>query len=114
VCDRFGDSGQVGVAILRYAGDEVLIDVLLMSCRVLGRGVEAFLLAEICAAATARGARRVVGEFVSGPRNGMAANFYERHGFTPDVQDGRWVLDLAATIVASPAWIRAATMELAG
>jgi FkbH-like protein len=111
--DRFGDSGQVGVAILRYVGEDALIDVLLMSCRVLGRGVETFLIAAICAAATARGARRAVGEFVSGPRNGMAAHFYERSGFTRDVPDGLWVLDLAAGSVAPPAWIRTATVESA-
>jgi len=114
VRDRFGDSGQVGVAILRYTGVEAHIDVLLMSCRVLGRGVESFLLAAICEAAAARGARRIVGEFVGGPRNGMAAHFYELHGFTCDVSDGRWVLDLAAGTIASPPWIRSATMELAG
>jgi FkbH-like protein len=44
--DRFGESGLTGVCILRFEGNRALIDSFLLSCRVLGRGVEdAFLAA---------------------------------------------------------------------
>src|SRR4030095_2537359 len=38
--DRFGESGLTGVCILRYERDRALIDSFLLSCRVLGRGIE--------------------------------------------------------------------------
>ncbi len=40
VTDRFGDYGLVGLAIAHAAGDSFKVDTLLLSCRVLGRGVE--------------------------------------------------------------------------
>ena len=40
VSDRFGDYGLVGVAICKQQEDELYVDTFLLSCRVLGRGVE--------------------------------------------------------------------------
>ncbi|MCK4883036.1 MAG: HAD family hydrolase, partial [Candidatus Omnitrophica bacterium] len=37
--DKYGDSGLVGVAIIKYSKDTAVIDTLLLSYRVLGRGV---------------------------------------------------------------------------
>lgn len=44
VADRFGDYGLVGLAIAHATADSLRIDTLLLSCRVLGRGVEHALL----------------------------------------------------------------------
>ena len=40
VSDRFGDLGLTGVFIARLAGDDAIIDTLLLSCRILGRRLE--------------------------------------------------------------------------
>lgn len=40
VKDRFGDYGLVGLAVADVDGDAFKVDTLLLSCRVLGRGVE--------------------------------------------------------------------------
>jgi FkbH-like protein len=40
VSDRFGDYGLVGAMVARPSGREIVVDTLLLSCRVLGRGVE--------------------------------------------------------------------------
>jgi FkbH-like protein/FkbM family methyltransferase len=40
VVDRFGDYGLVGVLMYETAADRFKVDTLLLSCRVLGRGVE--------------------------------------------------------------------------
>jgi FkbH-like protein len=40
VSDRFGDYGLVGVIVAREEGTTLLIDNFMLSCRVLGRGVE--------------------------------------------------------------------------
>jgi len=82
------------------------IDALLMSCRVLGRGVESFVLAHVAKAARARGATRLDGTFVAGPRNAQVADFYPRHGFRAERSaSNRWSLDLTSTTVDTPAWI---------
>ena len=55
VSDRFGDYGLVGIVIAADAPDAVEVDTLLLSCRVLGRGVEHAMLAGLGRHAVARG-----------------------------------------------------------
>ena len=44
VADRFGDYGLVGAMIFAGRGNALEIDTFLLSCRVLGRGVEHWML----------------------------------------------------------------------
>ncbi|MFJ9948568.1 SDR family NAD(P)-dependent oxidoreductase [Kitasatospora sp. NPDC091207] len=53
--DRFGDYGLVGAAITRPRPEGLELDTFLMSCRVLGRGVEHAFLAGIAQGAAAEG-----------------------------------------------------------
>jgi FkbH-like protein len=108
VRDRFGDAGRVAVGLIRYADETAFIEGLLMSCRVLGRGVESFLLAHLVAAARERGARVLEGCFTPGRRNSQVADFYPRHGFVADGSSPhRWVLDLRTSGPTYPPWIKA-------
>jgi len=59
VRDRFGDYGLVGAVFYRIAPAAVEVDGFMLSCRVLGRGVEHRLLADLGRAATANGLLRV-------------------------------------------------------
>ncbi|MFT8719375.1 HAD-IIIC family phosphatase [Acetobacter sp.] len=80
--DRFGDNGLIAVIIGRDAPDKVLeIDTWLMSCRVLGRGVEEATLGIIAAQAKQRGAAFLRGLYFPTAKNGMVANLYTRLGF---------------------------------
>lgn len=104
--DRFGDSGLVGVCILRYEGADALFDTFLLSCRVLGRRVEDAFLARVLQHAAARGAARAVGRYAKTAKNGMAADFYPQRGFArgeavDDVE--HYLYDLRAGIPAPPA-----------
>jgi FkbH-like protein len=47
VKDRFGDYGLVGVIIFTVTADTLEIDTFLLSCRVLGRGIEYQMLAKL-------------------------------------------------------------------
>ena len=87
--DRFGDSGLVGVALMRYHEGEARLDSFLMSCRVLGRGVEQAFLDQCLAVARARGMTRAIGEYRKTAKNGMVADFYETNGFRAVEADGR-------------------------
>jgi FkbH-like protein len=47
VSDRFGDYGLVGVMLFELAPEALVLDTMLLSCRVLGRGVEHQMLAHL-------------------------------------------------------------------
>ena len=59
-----------------------------MSCRVLGRGVEAATLALLVAEARRRGAARLVGEYAPSVKNAMVRDHYEKLGFAPLAAEG--------------------------
>jgi FkbH-like protein len=111
VRDRFGDAGVVGLALAETTGEICRIDSLLLSCRVIGRGIETALLAEIAGRARRTGAEKLVGEYIPSRKNGLCATFYPDHGFVPvalpaDAPAGslRYEFDLRRTLNA-PAWI---------
>jgi FkbH-like protein len=81
--DRFGDNGVIAVVIGRLAADgAAVVDTWLMSCRVLGRRVEAATLAVVAEAARATGAVALEGLYRPSAKNAMVADHYERLGFT--------------------------------
>jgi len=79
--DRFGDHGIIGVMILEFRDGKCVIDTFLLSCRVIGRGIEQVMTAFVAEVARARGAGRLIGEFLPTPKNAPASGVYERCGF---------------------------------
>ncbi len=79
--DRFGDHGLISVVVARPQGEEMVISDWLMSCRVLSRGVEQYLMNRIFAEAEQRGLRRVTGEYIPSAKNAMVRDFFSRFGF---------------------------------
>jgi FkbH-like protein len=77
VKDRFGDYGLVGVVIFGAGGHSLIIDTMLLSCRVLGRGVEHAMLREIGALAKAKGLSHVLVDFVPTKKNLPAKAFLD-------------------------------------
>lgn len=77
VRDRFGDYGLVGLLIVEASDDELLVDTFLLSCRVMGRGVEHRMMAELGAIATARDLDRVRIRIEPTKRNTPARTFLE-------------------------------------
>lgn len=106
--DRFGDHGLVAAALARAGGSTWTVDTLLMSCRVIGYGVETALIAFLSRQAATAGATRLAGEYVPTAKNAPAREFYDRHGF---IRQGRadgaefWTRDLGDGGVAFPSWI---------
>jgi FkbH-like protein len=81
--DRFGDHGIIGVLMLHAARGSARIDTFLLSCRVIGRGIEQAMVACAADLALAKGAARLVGEFIPTAKNAPAAGIYTRCGLTP-------------------------------
>ena len=94
--DRFGDHGLIAVVVMRpIDAESLLVDTWLMSCRVLKRGMECFTLNQMVEAARSRGYKRIVGEYLPTPKNGMVANHYPELGFQPlEADKAHWVLTL--------------------
>jgi FkbH-like protein len=80
--DRFGDHGMISVVICRVRDRDWEIDTWLMSCRVLGRGVEAMVLRELVLLARARGIHRLRGRYLPTERNALVREHYRKLGFT--------------------------------
>lgn len=84
VHDRFGSYGLTGVAILTTAAEAIGIDTFLLSCRVLGRGVEHKLMAAIGAIAQQKGRQAVIARFTPTGRNKPALLFLDSISQSPD------------------------------
>ncbi len=96
--DRFADHGLISVLFGHDEDEHLLIDAWLMSCRVLGRGVERLLFNDLLAAARARGWRDIIGQYKPTARNMLVKDHYARLGFSPDGTDGtteQWRLHVA-------------------
>ncbi len=95
--DRFGDNGLIAVLMARLEGTDAIIETWLMSCRVLGRGVEQACLNLLATAAQSHGAKRLIGQYRPTEKNNMVRDLYPNLGFTPLAEtDGptRFSLDL--------------------
>ncbi len=81
--DRFGDHGLVSVMILQKTSDtEVFIDTWLMSCRVLKRGMEEYVINSLVRMAKENGIRIINAEYLPTAKNHMVENIYETMGFS--------------------------------
>ena len=82
VSDKFGDNGITGTYIVEKKNDdEWIIDTFLLSCRIMGRGVEEIMMNQIIEKAKLSGIKRLKGKFIPTSKNKPAENFYEKLGF---------------------------------
>lgn len=77
VADRFGDYGLTGIAGIEVTGDEALITDFLLSCRVMGRGVERAMLKTLLDFAAGLGARRSVARYLQTKRNKPCLDYFK-------------------------------------
>ena len=90
MADRFGNSGVVGLAILRETSRETaILDTFLMSCRVIGRGAESAFLETLLRQAHSHGMTVITAEFIPTAKNALVADFLPSHGFAQK-PDGTW------------------------
>ncbi|MGH8645576.1 MAG: HAD-IIIC family phosphatase [Gammaproteobacteria bacterium] len=114
--DRFGDHGLVATALVRAEADRWIVDSFLMSCRVIGYGVETALLAVVSEDAREAGATALIGEYIATKKNSPARDFYLRHGFTAEETTdvvARWRRVLNGGSVARPTWIKVEVTDAA-
>ncbi len=102
--DKFGDNGMISVIIFDKGADAWRCDTWLMSCRVLGRGVEQAVLNEVAAAARAEGARALEASYIPTKKNGLVKDLFDKLGFAKAAEEAdgttHWALDLASYVPA--------------
>lgn len=84
VADRFGDNGITGCMMLN--GNQ--IDTFLLSCRILGKGIEGAFLKKVLSILKEGGQGKVRASYVRSAKNQQVAEFYDRHGFVCIADDG--------------------------
>ena len=103
--DRFSEMENIGLLILREDGARSgYVDNFLLSCRVLGRGLETTVLHWALGHVTARGWKALRGEIIETERNTPVRGVFRDAGFQPGVKPGGWVA-LSADAPALPAWL---------
>ena len=80
--DIYGDHGIISLICLKeFDSETVLIETFLMSCRVIGRDLESWILYQTINLCRKKGYKRILGQFIQSERNHMAKDFYINHGF---------------------------------
>ena len=89
--DKFGNNGMICVIILNAKDQQYLfIDTWLMSCRVLKRGMENFVLNTLVNFAKQNGYAFLKGEYIPTAKNEMVKDHYQNLGFTSN--ENYWLL----------------------
>ncbi|HOY41624.1 MAG TPA: HAD-IIIC family phosphatase [Chitinophagales bacterium] len=92
--DKFGENGLVCVIILEKLDEmNLFIDTWFMSCRVLKRGMEGFVLNTIVEFAQLNGFKNIIGEYIPTPKNEMVKDHFKHLGFQEI--GGKWQLELS-------------------
>ena len=92
VLDKFGDNGITGAYIVKKNETNWILDTFLLSCRVMGRGVEDAMLSHILKDAKNNSIEEFKAEFIPTLKNKPAENFLSDFGFRK--HDNFWVYDL--------------------
>lgn len=99
LADKFGDNGIVSVVIGKCAGNELHVELWLMSCRVLKRDMELAMLDELVSQCRSRKISRIIGYYYKTPKNNMVSELYGSFGFDmvnkSNNGDSVWSLDIA-------------------
>lgn len=91
--DRFGEYGLVSAVILeKVDAESFFVDSWFMSCRVLKRGMEEFIINTVVETVKQHGGKSLIGEYLPTAKNAMVKDIYPQHGFVQQTE-GRYILE---------------------
>ena len=79
--DKFGDAGMISVIVCEINRNELFIKELVMSCRVLKRGMESFLFNKLIDVARERSLEKIKAEYIPTEKNSMVESLLPQYGF---------------------------------
>lgn len=98
VKDKFGDNGITVVSIITIKNDTADIDSFLLSCRILGRGVENAYIDFLINQLHDKGIKTLTARFIPTQKNRQTEFFYEKNDFnlaeTLDNGEKQYILDI--------------------
>lgn len=105
--DRWGDYGAIGLAVLRLEGEAWTLKLMLLSCRVMNRGISGAMLAALVRWARQQG-HSLRADFVRNPRNRPMWLTYRLAGFQTLHQEGprRSLQAPQGDAVEPPPWVQ--------
>jgi FkbH-like protein len=95
--DRFGDYGLISAVCCDIEDGRLKVREFVMSCRVLKRGVEEYLMNSLFRECLKRGLIGIQGEYIKSSKNTMVKEFYKGFGFDLVRSDDTrqvWYLDV--------------------
>lgn len=96
--DRYGDYGLIGFIILKKINpDTLFIDSWVMSCRVLKRGMEHFMLQQVIELAKSNGFTSIEAEYIPTAKNALVKEHYQKLHFT-QIKDNYFELNTEAPV----------------
>lgn len=107
--DKFGDNGITGAFIVKKQKSEWLIDTFLLSCRIMGRGIEDGMMGHILQKAKKEGINIIRGEFIPTKKNAPAEKFLSDYGFKKD--GNYWVYNLNNNPIKIPSHLQYSVEE---
>jgi FkbH-like protein len=108
--DRFGDNGLITLVSGKIAKpDELHMELWLMSCRVLKRGMELAVFDTLISKAKEHGVKKIIGYYYKTKKNAMVSQFYKDLGFEliDSTSDGNstWAYQIPETYKKQNLWI---------
>ncbi|MCA2265757.1 HAD-IIIC family phosphatase [Mycobacterium marseillense] len=82
VSDRFGKCGVTGVIVVDFTSEHAVVDAFLMSCRVIGRGVEFAVWRAVLEDSRIHGKRALSASYLPTAKNTQVADFFDRLGLS--------------------------------
>lgn len=99
--DNFGEHGLISVVILEKQGkDTMFIHTWLMSCRVLKRTMEEFVMNKIVEKARELGYKQIIGQYIETNKNKLVKDIYKKMGLT-EFKDGWYSISVKDYIMQS-------------
>ena len=95
--DKFGDNGLITIVIGSIVGDELHIDLWLMSCRVLKREMESAVLDFLIEYCKKNSIKKIYGYYYKTSKNNMVKDFYKEMGFNTillEDEKSEWILEI--------------------
>lgn len=107
--DTFGDNGLVAIVAGEIKQSELHLDLWLMSCRVLKRGMEQAMFEQLCQLARRKKISKLVGYYYPTAKNAMVAKLYQELGFVLVKENNEgsvWTLDLSINVITPEHFIQ--------
>ena len=102
--DKYSPAENLGLIILKYKNtNTVIIDLFLLSCRVLGRGIETIIPKLAIEVARKKGCKKIIAEIIKTTRNIPVREVFKDSGFLKKSKSLFWEAEIKKQSL--PEWV---------